>query len=156
MSKAAKRSISGLAIAIIVAAAVAALAYWLKGYQQNIPLSVPERGVSTECEYVVSPASANLRKAMEPSSVAAWHDNIIFDYTAQAFCGLQNAKVGDEIVFGTQRYKCSFAAVEWNAHEINVRDFSELPDADLYLCACAPLDGWYEMYIIGAERNVEC
>lgn len=143
-----------ISVSTIMAALTTILIAGFRKYDEPITLSVPSCGIEVNCEYVVNPTSERLQTVIDKAGVAAWHNSYIMDHAGQSFNGLWNMKVGEEIVFGTRHYKCSFITTGWSDRGIEAHNRNEkLPDADLYLCTCVPGGEEFEIYIVGLERE---
>lgn len=125
------------------------------GYQQYndpITLSVPACGIEVECEEVFTPRSARLQAVIDKPGIAAWYDKYILDHAGQEFQGLWDIQPKDQVIFGTARYRCIAITTGYSDRGIRAKN-GELPDADLYLCTCAPGGEEFEIYIVGLERE---
>lgn len=139
-------------VVVVLLAVVGLGAYWLKDLQEPVTLYIPSQEIRVGCEYVVLPTSKNLQEVADKQFTAAWNDKYILDHAGQAFSGLWNTKPGDEIIFGTRHYRCSFITTGWSERGIEAHNREEkLPEADLYLCTCIPGGEMYEIYIVGAS-----
>ena len=144
------------AIIIFVSAIMAALttiliAGFIK-YDEPITLSVPACGIEVECEDVFTPRSARLQAVIDKPGIAAWYGKYIMDHAGQEFRGLWDIQPGDQVLFGTARYRCASITTGYSDWGIRAKD-GELPDADLYLCTCVPGGEEYEIYIVELERE---
>lgn len=141
--------IASITAAVVLFCAVAAHSSMCA---EPVVLSIPSCGIEVECEFCVS--NRNLQKIIDKPGIAAWYDPYIMDHAGQSFNGLWNMNVGEEIVFGTRHYKCSFITTGWSDHGIEAHNRNEkLPDADLYLCTCVPGGGEFEIYIVGINKE---
>ena len=144
------------AIIIFVSAIMAALTTILisgfRKYDEPITLSVPACGIEVECEEVFTPRSARLQAVIDKPGIAAWYGKYIMDHAGQEFQGLWDIQTGDQVIFGTARYRCTSITTGYSDRGIRAKD-GELPDADLYLCTCVPGGEEFEIYIVGLERE---
>ena len=144
------------AIIIFVSAIMAALTTILisgfRKYDEHITLSVPACGIEVECEEVFTIHGDRLQAVIDKPGIAAWYGNYILDHAGQEFRGLWNIQPGDQVLFGTARYRCTAITTGYSDRGIRAKD-GELPDADLYLCTCVPGGEEFEIYIAGLERE---
>lgn len=144
------------AIIIFVSAIMAALTTILisgfRKYDEPITLSVPACGIEVECEEVFSIHGGRLQAVIDKPGIAAWYGKYILDHAGQEFRGLWNIQPGDQVIFGTARYRCTDITTGYSDRGIRAKD-GELPDADLYLCTCVPGGEEFEIYIVGLERE---
>ena len=144
------------AIIIFVSAIMAALTTILisgfRKYDEPITLSVPSCGIEVECEEVFTPRSARLQAVIDKPGIAAWYGKYILDHAGQEFRGLWDIQPGDQVIFGTARYRCTAITTGYSDWGIRAKD-GQLPDADLYLCTCVPGGEEFEIYIVGLERE---
>ena len=139
---------------ILVALLFVFLALGYQRYNEPITLSVPACGIEVECEEVFTPRSARLQAVIDKPGIAAWYDEYILDHAGQEFRGLWNIQPGDQVIFGTARYRCTAITTGYSDWGIRAKD-GELPDADLYLCTCVPGGEEFEIYIIVLEKEKE-
>ena len=144
------------AIIIFVSAIMAALTTILisgfRKYDEPITLSVPSCGIEVECEEVFTIRSTRLQAVIDKPGIAAWYGNYILDHAGQEFRCLWDIQTGDQVIFGTARYRCTSITTGYSDRGIRAKD-GELPDADLYLCTCVPGGEEFEIYIVGLERE---
>ena len=136
----------------MVALTLVLLALGYQRYNEPIMLSVPACGIEVECEEVFTPRSARLQAVIDKPDIAAWHGKYILDHAGQDFNGLWNISHGDQVIFGTARYRCTAITTGYSDRGIRAKD-GELPDADLYLCTCVPGGEEFEIYIVVLERE---
>ena len=141
-----------LLIALVTVAVVGLGAYLATDVAQPVHLSVPACGIEVECEEVFTLRSTRLQAVMDKPGIAAYYGKYILDHAGQEFRGLWNIHPGDQVIFGTVRYRCSYITVGWSDRGIRAKD-GQIPDADLYLCTCVPGGEEYEIYIVGLERE---
>ena len=144
------------AIIIFVSAIMAALTPILisgfRKYDEPITLSIPACGIEVECEEVFTIHGDRLQAVIDKPGIAAWYGKYIMDHAGQEFQGLWNIRPGDQVIFGTVRYRCAAITTGYSDRGIRAKD-GELPDADLYLCTCVPGGEEFEIYIVGLERE---
>ena len=144
------------AIIIFVSAIMAALTTILisgfRKYDEPITLSVPSCDIEVECEEVFTIHGDRIQAVIDKPGIAAWYGNYILDHAGQEFRGLWNIQPGDQVIFGTVRYRCTAITTGYSDRGIRAKD-GQLPDADLYLCTCVPGGEEYEIYIVGLERE---
>ncbi len=131
---------------------VALGAYKVQELAPPVTLSVPSCGIEVACEYAAGNNSQRLQAVVDKPHTAAWRPPYIMDHAGQDFCGLWNIAVGDEVVFGTVRYRCAFITTGFSDHGIYTED-GQLPEADLYLCTCVPEGREFEVYIVGVNKT---
>ena len=141
-----------LLIALLTVAVVGFGAYVAKDMARTVPLSVPACGIEVECEQVFTIRSDKLQQVVDKPGIAAYYGKYILDHAGQNFRDLWKIRPGDQVIFGTVRYRCSYITVGWSDRGIYT-DAGEPPDADLYLCTCVPGGEEYEIYIVGLERE---
>ena len=141
-----------LLIALLTVAVVGFGAYVAKDMARTVPLSVPACGIEVECEQVFTIRSDKLQQVVDKPGIAAYYGKYILDHAGQNFRDLWKISPGDQVIFGTVRYRCSYITVGWSDRGIYT-DAGEPPDADLYLCTCVPGGEEYEIYIVGLERE---
>lgn len=142
----------------VVAAVLAAflLVLLVLGYQrynEPITLSVPACGIEVECEEVFTLRSDRLQEVIDKPGIAAWYGKYILDHAGQEFDGLWDIRLGDQVIFGTMRYRCTAITTGYSDRGIRAKD-GNIPNADLYLCTCVPGGEEFEIYIVGLEREV--
>ena len=137
---------------ILVALLLVLLTLGYQRYNDPITLSVPACSIEVECEEVFTPRSARLQAVIDKPGIAAWYGKYILDHAGQEFRGLWGIQLGDQVLFGTARYRCTAITTGYSDWGIRAKD-GELPDADLYLCTCVPGGEEYEIYIVGLERE---
>lgn len=144
------------AIIIFVSAIMAALTTILisgfRKYDEPITLSVPACDIEVECEEVFTIHGDRLQAVIDKPGIAAWYGNYILDHAGQEFRCLWDIQTGDQVIFGTARYRCTAITTGYSDWGIRAKD-GELPDADLYLCTCVPGGEEFEIYIVGLERE---
>ena len=140
------------AATILAALLLVLLILGYQRYNEPITLSVPACGIEVECEEVFTPRSARLQAVIDKPGIAAWYGKYILDHAGQEFQGLWDIQPGDQVLFGTARYRCTAITNGYSDWGIRAKD-GELPDADLYLCTCVPGGEEFEIYIIGLERE---
>ena len=144
------------AIIIFVSAIMAALTTILisgfRKYDEPITLSVPAFGIEVECEEVFTIHGDRIQAVIDKPGIAAWYGKYIMDHAGQDFNGLWNISHGDQVIFGTARYRCTSITTGYSDRGIRAKD-GEIPDADLYLCTCVPGGEEFEIYIVGLERE---
>lgn len=141
-----------LLIALVTVAVVGLGAYLAKDVAQPVHLSVPACGIEVECEQVFTLRSDKLQQVVDKPGVAAYYGKYILDHAGQEFRDLWNIQPGDQVIFGTARYRCTAITTGYSDRGIRAKD-GELPDADLYLCTCVPGGEEFEIYIAGLERE---
>ena len=141
-----------LLIALVTVAVVGLGAYLAKDVAQPVHLSVPACGIEVECEEVFTLSSARLQEVIDKPGIAAYYGKYILDHAGQEFRGLWNIRHGDQVIFGTVRYRCTAITTGYSDRGIRAKD-GQLPDADLYLCTCVPGGEECEIYIAGLERE---
>ena len=141
-----------LLIALLTVAVVGFGAYVAKDMARTVPLSVPACGIEVECEQVFTIRSDKLQQVVDKPGIAAYYGKYILDHAGQNFRDLWKIRPGDQVIFGTVRYRCSYITVGWSDRGIYT-DAGEPPEADLYLCTCVPGGEEYEIYIVGLERE---
>lgn len=141
-----------VAATILVALLLVLLAMGYQRYNEPITLSVPACGIEVECEEVFTLRSASLQAVIDKTGIAAWYGKYILDHAGQEFRGLWDIQPGDQVIFGTARYRCAAITTGYSDRGIRAKD-GELPDADLYLCTCFPGGEEFEIYIVGLERE---
>lgn len=141
-----------LLIALLTVAVVGFGAYVAKDMARTVPLSVPACGIEVECEQVFTIRSDKLQQVVDKPGIAAYYGKYILDHAGQNFRDLWKISPGDQVIFGTVRYRCSYITVGYSDRGIYT-DAGEPPDADLYLCTCVPGGEEYEIYIVGLERE---
>ena len=137
---------------ILVALLLVLLTLGYQRYNDPITLSVPACSIEVECEEVFPPRSARLQAVIDKPGIAAWYGKYILDHAGQEFRGLWGIQLGDQVLFGTARYRCTAITTGYSDWGLRAKD-GELPDADLYLCTCVPGGEEYEIYIVGLERE---
>ena len=140
------------AATILAALLLLLLTLGYQRYNDSITLSVPACGIEVECEEVFTPRSARLQAVIDKPGIAAWYGKYILDHAGQEFNGLWNISHWDKVIFGTARYRCTAITTGYSDRGIRAKN-GELPDADLYLCTCAPGGEEFEIYIVGLERE---
>lgn len=141
-----------LLIALLTVAVVGVGAYVAKDMAQPVPLTIPALGIEVECEQVVTLRSDRLQAVIDKPGIAAYYGKYILDHAGQEFRGLWNIRPGDQVIFGTVRYRCTAITTGYSDRGIRAKD-GQLPDADLYLCTCVPGGEEFEIYIVGLERE---
>ena len=141
-----------LLIALVTVAVVGLGAYLAKDVAQPVHLSVPACGIEGECEEAFTLRSARLQAVIDKPGIAAYYGKYILDHAGQEFRGLWNIQPGDQVIFGTVRYRCTAITTGYSDRGIRAKD-GKLPDADLYLCTCVPGGEEFEIYIVGLERE---
>ena len=141
-----------LLIALLTVAVVGFGAYVAKDMAQPVHLSVPACGIEVECEQVFTLRSDKLQQVVDKPGIAAYYGKYILDHAGQNFRDLWKIRPGDQVIFGTVRYRCSYITVGWSDRGIYT-DAGEPPEADLYLCTCVPGGEEFEIYIAGLERE---
>ena len=121
-------------------------------YNEPITLSVPACGIEVECDEVFSIHGDRLQAVIDKPGIAAWYGKYIMDHAGQEFLGLWDIQPGDQVIFGTARYRCTAITTGYSDLGIRTKD-GELPDADLYLCTCVAGGEEFENYIVGWERE---
>lgn len=142
-----------LLIALVTVAVVGLGAYLAKDVAQPVHLSVPACGIEVECEEVFTLRSDRLQEVIDKPGIAAYYGKYILDHAGQEFRGLWNIQPGDQVIFGSVRYRCTAITTGYSDRGIYT-DAGEPPEADLYLCTCVPGGEEFEIYIIGLEREV--
>lgn len=140
-----------LLIALAAVAVVALGAYLVKDLARPVHLSIPACGIEVECEQVFTLRSDKLQQVVDKPGIAAYYGRYILDHAGQEFDGLWNISPGDQVIFGTVRYRCSYITVGWSDRGIYT-DAGEPPEADLYLCTCVPGGEAYDIYIVGIDK----
>ena len=144
------------AIIIFVSAIMAALTTILisgfRKYDEPITLSVPACGIEVECEDVFTLRSSRLQAVIDKPGIAAWYSKYILDHAGQEFRGLWDIQPGDQVIFGTARYRCTAITTGYSDRGIRAKA-GQLPDADLYLCTCVPGGEEFEICIVVLERE---
>ena len=140
-----------LLIALAAVAVVALGACLVKDLAQPVHLSVPACGIEVECEEVFTLRSDRLQEVIDKPGIAAYYGKYILDHAGQEFRGLWNIQPGDQVIFGTVCYRCSYITVGWSDRGIYT-DAGEPPEADLYLCTCVLGGEEYDIYIVGIEK----
>ena len=141
-----------LLIALLTVAVVGFGAYVAKDMARTVQLSIPSCGIAVQCERVFAASSDRLQEVIDKPDTAAYYGCYILDHAGQNFRDLWKIRHGDQVIFGTVRYRCSYITVGWSDRGIYT-DAGEPPDADLYLCTCVPGGEEYEIYIVGLERE---
>lgn len=140
-----------LLIALAAVAVVALGACLVKDLAQPVHLSIPACGIEVECEQVFAASSDRLQEVIDKPDTAAYYGKYILDHAGQNFRGLWKIRPGDQVIFGTVGYRCSYITVGWSDRGIYT-DAGEPPEADLYLCTCVPGGEEYDIYIVGIEK----
>nr|DAQ15609.1 MAG TPA: sortase, transpeptidase, BETA BARREL, HYDROLASE.8A [Caudoviricetes sp.] len=140
-----------LLIALAALAVVALGAYLAKDLARTVHLSIPSCGIEVECEQVFTLRSSKLQQVVDKPGIAAYYGKYILDHAGQNFRDLWKIRPGDQVIFGTVRYRCSYITVGWSDRGIYT-DAGEPPEADLYLCTCVPGGEEYDIYIVGIEK----
>ena len=141
-----------LLIALVTVAVVGLGAYLAKDVALPVHLSVPACGIEVECEEVFTLRSSRLQEVIDKPGIAAYYGKYILDHAGQEFRGLWNIRPGDQVIFGTIRYRCTAITTGYSDRGIRAKD-GKLPDADLYLCTCVPGGEEFEIYIVGLEKE---
>ena len=141
-----------LLIAIAAVAVVGLGAYLAKDLARPVHLSIPACGIEVECEQGFTFRSAKLQQVIDKPGIAAYYGRYILDHAGQGFDGLWNISPGDQVIFGTVRYRCSYITVGWSDRGIYT-DAGEPPEADLYLCTCVPGGEEYDIYIVALNKE---
>lgn len=141
-----------LLIALVTVAVVGLGAYLAKDVAQPVPLTIPALGIDVECEEVFTLRSSRLQAVIDKPGIAAYYGKYILDHAGQEFRGLWNIQPGDQVIFGTVRYRCTAITTGYSDRGIRAKE-GKLPDADLYLCTCVPGGEEFEIYIVGLERE---
>lgn len=141
-----------LLIALAAVAVVAMGAYLAKDLARTVHLSIPACGIEVECEQVFTLRPDKLQQVVDKPGIAAYYGKYILDHAGQNFRGLWNIRPGDQVIFGTVRYRCTAITTGYSDRGIRAK-VGQLPDADLYLCTCVPGGEEYEIYIVGLERD---
>ncbi len=139
-----------LLIALVTVAVVGLGAYLAKDVAQPVHLSVPACGIDVECEEVFTLRSSRLQAVIDKPGIAAYYGKYILDHAGQEFRGLWNIQPGDQVIFGTVRYRCTAITTGYSDRGIRAKGG---PDADLYLCTCVPGGEEFEIYIVELERE---
>ena len=140
-------------LACLTAAAVIGLtAFLAKDLARPVTLTIPALGIEVGCEQVLVPTSEHLQEVIDKPDTAAWYDRYILDHAGENFDGLWNIRIGDAVVLGERRYRCSFVTTGWSECGIQAKE-GQLPAADLYLCTCKPYGEEYEIYIVGVDKE---
>lgn len=137
---------------ILAALLLVLLVLGYQRYNEPITLSVPACGIEVECEEVFTPRSIRLQAVIDKPCIAAWYGKYIMDHAGQEFQGLWNIRPGDQVIFGTARYRCTAITTGYSDWGIRAKD-RELPDADLYLSTCVPGGEEFEIYIVGLKKE---
>ena len=140
-----------LLIALVTVAVVGLGACLVKDLAQPVYLSIPACGIEVECEQVFTLRSDKLQQVVDKPGIAAYYGKYILDHAGQNFRGLWKIRPGNQVIFGTVRYRCSYITVGWSDRGIYT-DAGEPPEADLYLCTCVPGGEEYDIYIVGIEK----
>ena len=141
-----------LLIALAAVAVVALGACLVKDLAQPVHLSIPACGIEVECEQVFTLRSDKLQQVVDKPGIAAYYGKYIMDHAGQNFRDLWKIRPGDQVIFGTVRYRCSYITVGWSDRGIYT-DAGEPPEADLYLCTCVPGGEEYEIYIVALNKE---
>lgn len=141
-----------LLIALVTVAVVGLGAYLDKDVAQPVHLSVPACGIEVECEEVFTLRSARLQAVIDKPGIAAYYGKYILDHAGQEFRGLWNIQPGDQVIFGTVRYRCTAITTGYSNRGIRAKE-GKLPAADLYLCTCVPGGAEYEIYIVALNKE---
>ena len=141
-----------LLIALVTVAVVGLGAYLAKDVAQPVHLSVPACGIEVECEEVFSIHGDRLQAVIDKPGIAAYYGKYILDHAGQEFRGLWNISPGDQVIFGTVRYRCTAITTGYSDRGIRAK-VGQLPDADLYLCTCVPGGEEYEIYIVALNKE---
>lgn len=141
-----------VAAAILAALLLVLLTLGYQRYNEPITLSVPACSIEVECEEVFTLRSDRLQAVIDKPGIAAWYGKYILDHAGQEFRGLWNIQTGDQVIFGTSRYRCTAITTGYSDRGIRAKD-GQLPDAALYLCTCVPGGEEFEIYIVGLERE---
>lgn len=139
-------------IALVTVAVVGLGAYLAKDVAQPVHLSVPACGIEVECEEVFTLRSSRLQAVIDKPGIAAYYGKYILDHAGQEFRGLWNICPGDQVIFGTIRYRCTAITTGYSDRGIRAK-VGQLPDADLYLCTCVPGGEEYEIYIVALNKE---
>lgn len=138
--------------AILAAFLLVLLVLGHQHYNEPVMLSVPACGIEVECEEVFTLRSDRLQAVIDKPGIAAWYGKYILDHAGQEFDGLWDIRLGDQVIFGTMRYRCTAITTGYSDRGIRAKD-GKVPNADLYLCTCVPGGEEFEIYIIGLERE---
>lgn len=138
--------------AILAAFLLVLLVLGHQRYNEPVMLSVPACGIEVECEEVFTLRSDRLQAVIDKPGIAAWYGKYILDHAGQEFDGLWDIRLGDQVIFGTMRYRCTAITTGYSDRGIRAKD-GKVPNADLYLCTCVPGGEEFEIYIIGLERE---
>lgn len=141
-----------LLIALVAVAVVGLGAYLAKDVAQLVPLTIPALGIDVECEEVFTPRSTRLQAVIDKPGIAAYYGKYILDHAGQEFRGLWNIRPGDQVIFGTIRYRCTAITTGYSDRGIRAK-VGQLPGADLYLCTCVPGGEEYEIYIVALNKE---
>ena len=141
-----------LLIALLTVVVVGLGAYLAKDVAQPVHMSVPACGIEVECEEVFTLRSARLQAVIDKPGIAAYYGKYILDHAGQEFRGLWNIRPGDQVIFGTVRYRCTAITTGYSDRGIRAKD-GQLPDADLYLCTCVPGGEEFEIYIVALNKE---
>lgn len=141
-----------LLIALAAVAVVALGAYLAKDLARPVHLFIPACGIEVECEQVFTLRSDKLQQVVDKPGIAAYYGKYIMDHAGQNFRDLWKIRPGDQVIFGTVRYRCSYITVGWSDRGIYT-DAGEPPEADLYLCTCVPGGEEYEIYIVALNKE---
>ena len=141
-----------VAATILVALLLVLLVLGYQQYNEPITLSVPACDIEVECEEVFTIRIDRLQAVIDKPGIAAWYGKYILDHAGQEFRGLWDIQPGDQVIFGTARYRCTAITTGYSDRGIRAKD-GQLPDADLYLCTCVPGGEEFEIYIAGLERE---
>lgn len=140
------------AVIILAVLLLVLLALGYQQYNEPITLSVPACGIEVKCEEVFTLRSERLQAVIDKPGIAAWYGKYILDHAGQEFRGLWNIQTGNQVIFGTARYRCTAITTGYSDRGIRAKD-GELPNADLYLCTCVHGGEEFEVYIVGLERE---
>lgn len=140
-----------LLIALVTVAVVALGACLVKNLAQPVHLSIPACGIEVECEQVFTLRSDKLQQVVDKPGIAAYYGKYILDHAGQNFRDIWKIRPGDQVIFGTVRYRCSYITVGWSDRGIYT-DAGEPPEADMYLCTCVPGGEEYDIYIVGIDK----
>lgn len=138
--------------AVLAALLLVILALGSQRYNEPVMLSVPACGINVECKEVFTLRSSRLQEVIDKPGIAAWYGKYILDHAGQEFNGLWDIRPGDQVIFGTVRYRCTAITTGYSDRGIRAKD-GKLPAADLYLCTCVPGGEEFEIYIVELERE---
>ena len=141
-----------LLIALAAVAVVALGAYLVKDLARPVHLSIPACGIEVECEQVFTLRSDKLQQVVDKTGIAAYYGKYILDHAGQNFRDLWKIRPGDQVIFGTIRYRCTAITTGYIDRGIRAK-VGQLPDADLYLCTCVPGGEEYEIYIVALNKE---